>query len=283
MLPERFANYTLHERLNEGGMADVFYAVSPQGTVVAIRRLKPEFKFSLSKRSDFQRGMEIQMEMRGPHIVHVHELNSYKMLPYAAMEYIKGVNLRQALVRRMDYIKDWGQAFIMFEKIVKGIGEVHRSGSMHLDVKPENIMLSQTGEIKILDFDLATRIPKQPKPLSTIDGTPSYIAPEVILKEPADERADIFALGILAYELFTGQKPFVGKDKQEVFRNHTSLNTPFHPATAINPALPHGLAQIIHRCAEKRFDQRYPSVALILRDLRTLRAPIPQSIPAEGI
>ena len=279
MQPERFGEYTLHERLNEGGTAEVFFATNSRGEGVALRRLRPDYKFSLSKRSGFRHGMEIQMQMNGPHVVHVFELQTRKMVPYAVMEYIDGVNLRQALLRRDEFLPHWTNAFALFEGIAKGLGEIHHRGSMHLDMKPENVMLNRAGEVKILDFDLARRISKQPVALSSVDGTPSYLAPELILREPVDERTDIFSLGILGYELFTGQKPFTAPTHQELFRAYTTRNVAFPPPVKLDPSLPQTLNDIILHCIEKKFELRYPAVALILRDLRKVKLPATSSTP----
>jgi len=279
MQPERFGEYLLQELMNQGGTAEVFFATNSRNEGVALRRLRPDYKFSLPKRSSFRRGMEIQMQMHGPHVAHVFELQTRKLIPYAVMEYIDGMNLRQALLRRDEFLPHWVNAFDIFEGIAKGLGEIHHRGSMHLDLKPENVMLNRAGEVKILDFDLARRIPKQPVALSTVDGTPSYLAPEIILKEPVDERADIFALGILGYELFTGQKPFSAPTNQELFRAYTMRNVAFPSPVKFNPSLPQTLNDILLHCIEKKFELRYPAVALILRDLRRVKLPATPSPP----
>ncbi len=208
--------------------------------------------------------------MHGPHVAHVFELRTGKLIPYVVMEYIEGVNLRQALVRKEELLPDWTSVFAIFERIVKGLGEIHLRGNLHLDIKPENVMLHHSKEVKILDFDLARPIPKKPISLSTIDGTPAYLAPELIRKEPIDERTDIFALGIMAYELFTNRKPITSQDRMSVFQEYTSFSTAFPSPITFQPHLPKELAAIILRCIEKRFELRYPTISLILRDLRKI-------------
>jgi len=278
---KRIDDYILHACLNEGGTAEVFFATNPQEKAVALRRLRSTYRFNLTKRVRFKRGMQTQMQMHGPHVAHVLEIHTNKLIPYAVMEFIEGMNLRQVLVWRKRFLPDWTNAFVIFEKIAKGVGEIHRRGAMHLDIKPENTMINHAGEVKILDFDLARPVPKQPVVLPSIVGTPSYLAPELLLSKPADERADIFALGVFGYELFTGQKPTAGQTREEVFRDYTAFNTAFPSLTGLNPALPKALNEILLRCVEKKMEWRYPAVALILRDLYKVKLPVsvPQPSP----
>ena len=273
MVLERFYDYVLHIRLNEGGMAEVFLATDAHDRTVAVRRLRPEFKFRLSKRTDFRRGMEIQQRMRGPHVVHVLELRTKTLIPYAVMEYIEGVNLRQAFHRRREFFTEWTRAYLIFERIAKGLGEIHRHGFMHLDFKPENMMINHTGDVRIMDFDLARPIPKKTEELGTAAGTPSYLAPEVLLRQPVDQRADIFALGITGYELFAGRKPVVAEAPQDLVCAYTSAYANFPSPASINPALPRSISELLMNCVEKKMDARYPSIPMILRDLLKIRVP----------
>lgn len=270
---KRFGDYILHQRLNEGGMAEVFLATNPQGQTVAVRRLRSNLRFNPLKRINFKRGAKIQIRMHGPHTAHIFELQTGKLIPFVVMEYIEGVNLRQAMLRREDFLPNLQHIFLIFERIVKGIGEIHLRGNLHLDIKPENIMLDHSHKVKILDFDLARPIPKKPKALSSIDGTPTYLAPELIRKEPVDERTDIFALGIMGYELFTGRKPIDSQDREAVFQEYLDRDTAFPSPTTYRPDLPKELSDILLRCIDKRFEFRSPTISVILRDLRKIRFP----------
>lgn len=276
---ERFDRYILHHCLNVGGTAEVFQAATDEGRMVALRRPRPESKFSLSKRAEFRRGMEIQQRMQGPHVARVFELQMRRLIPFAIMEFVSGISLRQALIQKDPMIADWRNALHVFERILKGVGEIHRCGCMHLDLKPENLMLHPSGEIKILDFDLARSIPKQAEPLRSIDGTPAYLAPEILLRQPVDERSDIFALGILGYELFTGQKPVSGLKREEVLLAYSNFNLGFPSPLRLNPNLPRELSEVLLHCVSKNTERRYPAVPVILRDLRKIARPPLPSLP----
>jgi serine/threonine-protein kinase len=267
----RIGQYILQQRLNEGGIAEVYLATDAQDHPVALRRLRPNLKFHYGRRSEFQRGMQIQMEIHGPYVAQVLELQTRVLVPYAAMEYIEGINLRQAMMRRNEFLPDYETTFLIFERLAKGLGGIHHCGYMHLDMKPENVLLNHNRGITILDFDLARTISQTPKALSSVDGTPAYLAPEILLSEPVDERADIFALGILGYELFTQQKPVSPPTQAEVLRANCAISSKFPPATNLNPSLPKAMSDVLSRCVEKRLELRYPAIQVLLRDMLKIR------------
>jgi eukaryotic-like serine/threonine-protein kinase len=263
MEPMKCGEYTLHERLNEGGTAEIFLATSPDNKQVVVRRLRSKFQFDISKRRKFSRGLAIQTKMKSPTMVQVFKTVHFATLPYAVMEYVDGINLRLALLQK-DPLLD--NPHSIFAKMLEGLSFIHQNGYLHLDIKPENIHLSRNGLLKILDFDLAEKIHHPPKAQHGINGTPSYLAPEQILKHPVDERTDIFALGITAFELFTHHKPHVTNSRQETFHSHSNLEKPFPSPRSLEPELSHKLDRIISRCIEKKVERRYPNIAMILRD-----------------
>lgn len=264
MNAQRCGNYMLHEFLNAGGTADIFVGTSPENHPIIVRRLRSKYMLNFFKRCEFTRGLKIQGRMNHPNIVKLVDLVAFDTVPYGVMEYVYGVNLRQAMLTKSRLLAD---PIPIFRQLLEGLCHIHRQGYLHLDFKPENIQLSEEGHVKILDFDLAKQILKEARPCSQIDGTPAYLAPEQILKLPVDERADIFALGITAFELFTGHKPFMAQTREDVFAFYSNLGLPFPSARKVNPAIPPQLDQIIARCLEKKAERRYPTVSMILRDL----------------
>lgn len=265
MDPLRCGRYLLHERLNEGGMAEIFLGTSSENNPVIVRRLLPRFKFNLSKRREFTRGLKIQSKFDHPHIVKLYELVTLRIIPYAAMEYVNGMNLRQIITHKK--ATSFKQLLMLFHQMLAGLEHIHQRGYLHLDFKPENVLVSTRKDAKIIDFDLSEPIQKESKAQSEIKGTPAYLALEQILKMPVDERTDIFSLGITAYELFTGQKPFIANNREEIFRANSNLKRPFPSPHSINPSLPLSLNRILCHCIEKKVERRYPSVSMIIRDL----------------
>ena len=272
----RYGNYIVQQPLRVGGMAELDLATAPDGKVVVIRQLIPRMRLSLFKRRTFVRGLQIQARMQHPNIIQVYELQRWRWAPYAVLEYIEGVNLRQALSRGNEFLsQDFAfQTLYFFEKMVEALLHVHQQKYMHLDFKPENLLLSHAGEIKLFDFDLAQSIPAKPRIYPVVHGTPSYLAPEQILRKPVDERADIFALGITAYEMFTGRKPVEADTQSEIFSAYANLDVRFPQPAKVNASLPPALSQIIERCAEKRVERRYPSLLMIMKDLQKLKKAI---------
>lgn len=264
MQVERCGQYVLHQKLNEGGMAEVYIATDPQQQTVIVRKLLGKFKLNLFKRREFSRGLEVQSLLQHPNIVKVLKLATLSPVPYAIMEFVDGPNLRVPITQRQTALET---NVPIFAELLKALSHVHTHGYLHLDFKPENILITHRGHVKLLDFDLSEKVGKIPKAQSEIKGTPAYLAPEQIAKLPVDERTDIFALGLTAFELFTGQKPFPSSDRNEVFRAISS-ETPFPSARSINSDIPHALDRLIAGCIEKSPEKRYPTVGMIARDLQ---------------
>jgi serine/threonine-protein kinase len=261
----RCGQYILNERLNEGGTAEVFLATGPDNRTVVVRRLLPHFRFSVTQRAKFMHGLNIHARMDHENIVRVLATESGWLLPYGVLEHVDGSNLRILISKQDPALRD---PIPLFRQMLLALQHVHRRGYLHLDYKPENVLITRDRAVKILDFDLAIRVPRKPAPLRDLSGTPSYLSPEQILREPVDERADVFSLGITAFELFVGQKPFTPMDRREIMNAYTALDSPFPSPRAIKPSIPHKLSRILSNCIEKRPDRRYPTVSLILRDLK---------------
>lgn len=263
----RCGRYLLSERLNAGGTAEVFAATGPDGKTVVIRRLLPHFRFHFGQRKKFLRGLRIHATMNHENVVRVFSTGSDFFIPYGVLEHVDGSNLRILLNRQDPVLRD---PIPIFRQMLLALQHVHRRGYLHLDYKPENILVARDAAVKLVDFDLALPISRKPAPLRELSGTPSYLSPEQILRTPVDERTDIFALGIAAYELFVGQKPFTPMERREIVNAYTSLDAPFPSPRAIKPAIPHKLSRILSNCVEKRTNRRYPTVSLILRDLQEI-------------
>jgi serine/threonine-protein kinase len=138
---------------------------------------------------------------------------------------------------------------------------------MHLDIKPENVLLTRNGRLKLIDFDLAQPIPDPPRKLDKNPGTPHYMSPEQLGREPVDHRADIWAYGVSAYELLTYRKPFPGESADAVFRAQRDRSD-FIPPRQINADIPVALEKIVLRCLEQDPALRYPSMSVLTHELR---------------
>jgi eukaryotic-like serine/threonine-protein kinase len=144
---------------------------------------------------------------------------------------------------------------------------MHENGYMHLDFKPENVLVTRNGGVRLVDFDLAQPIDDKPLKLAKNPGTPAYMAPEQLRGEAITHRVDIFAFGVAAYELLTNQRPFPGETPVEILKRQTDRSAFFTPRQ-LNPDVPANLEKVILRCIESDPEKRYPFVGVMARELR---------------
>jgi len=151
--------------------------------------------------------------------------------------------------------------------MASGLLHVHESGFIHLDFKPENILVTRNGSVQLIDFDTAIPIPEKPFKPSQNPGTPSYMAPEQLKREPIDGRVDIFAYGVAAYELMTNHKPFPGETPAEILAAQLDPAGPVPPREH-NPDVPPALEKVILKCLAREPDRRYPFMSVLVNDLQ---------------
>ena len=180
------------------------------------------------------------------------------------MEYVESSNLKQMLVRN-DPILVENVGNILIDMAI-ALEHVHDSGFMHLDFKPENILVTRSGNVRLVDFDLAQPRPARPKKSSKNPGTPAYMAPEQLQREAFDHRVDIFAYGVTAYELLSGQKPFPGDTPDEILRRELSGSPT--PPREFNPDLPLALEKSILKCLDRDPDKRHPIMSVLVLELK---------------
>jgi serine/threonine-protein kinase len=151
--------------------------------------------------------------------------------------------------------------------IASALEHLHDHGFMHLDFKPENVVMTRNGSVRLVDFDLAQPIPNPPRKLDKNPGTPHYMSPEQLLRQPVDHRADLWAFGVTAYELLTYRKPFPGETPDAVLRRQLERSEFVSPRAA-NGDIPAELERIILKCLEKDMERRYPVTSVLVHELR---------------
>jgi len=265
--PGQFGPYFLQELINSGGMASIWLATDAQGRAVAIRLLHHPLRFNFAARRRFLRGCEILSK------IHSHEyVISYIAHGkidgdlFLAMEYVEGENLK-LLCARADPVVTENIGNILIDMAI-ALEHVHESGFMHLDFKPENVLLTRNARVRLVDFDLAQPKPDKPRKMSDNPGTPAYMAPEQIRRQPIDHRVDIFAYGVSAYELLTNRKPFSGDSPDEILRKQLDRSLEFLSPRELNPDIPAALEKTILKCLERDPDKRYPYLSVLVRDLQ---------------
>ena len=265
--PGQFGPYFLQELINSGGMASIWLATDPQGRAVAIRLLHHPLRFNFAARRRFLRGCEILSKIHNPEYV-INYIAHGKIDGdlFLAMEYVEGENLK-LLCARADPVVTESIGNILIDMAI-ALEHVHESGFMHLDFKPENVLLTRNARVRLVDFDLAQPRPDKPRKMSDNPGTPAYMAPEQIRRQPIDHRVDIFAYGVSAYELLTNRKPFSGDSPDEILRKQLDRSLDFISPRELNPDIPPALEKTVLKCLERDPDKRYPYLSVLVRDLQ---------------
>ena len=259
---EKFGRFYLRELLNSGGMADIWIVSDSRGKTYALRRLKRELRFNLLARRRFAHGNKVLAHLAGSdNIVGYVEHGS----DYLLMDYVEADNLK-ILFARQDPVLTENVAQILID-MATGLHSVHEAGYMHLDFKPENVLVSRNAAVRVIDFDMAQPLPEKPVKFSKNPGTPGYMAPEQLRRDPIDARADIYAYGVSAYELLTNRKPFPGDSPAEILAAQMQPSGPV-PLRQHNSDVPPALERTVLKCLERDPDRRYPFSGVMLRDLQ---------------
>jgi serine/threonine protein kinase len=265
-MQERFGRFYLQELLNSGGMADIWLVTDSRGKPFALRKLKKELRFNLLARRRFLRGCEVLSKLNeSEFIIGYVEHGKADGTHYLLMDYVEAANLKE-LFARQDAVLTENVAQILID-MASGLEHVHESGFMHLDFKPENVLVTRNGNVRLIDFDLAQPISQKPLKLSKNPGTPGYMAPEQLQQQPIDARVDIFAYGVAAYELVTNHKPFPGDTPAEILAAQLDNSSPI-PVREHNADIPLALEKVILKCLARDPDRRYPFMSVLVRDLQ---------------
>ena len=264
--PGAFGRFYLQELINSGGMADIWLATDQDHKAFALRKLHDSLRFNLLARRRFVRGCEILAHIHNhEHVIGYLEHGKINRTLYCLMEYVESSNLKQMFVRN-DPILLENVGNILIDMAV-ALEHVHDSGFMHLDFKPENVLITRNAAVRLVDFDLAQPRPEKPRKFSKNPGTPAYMAPEQMRREPYDHRVDVFAFGVTAYELLTGRKPFQGDAPEEILRKQLDRSG-FMTPREINDAIPPAVEKSILKCLERDPDKRHPIMSVLVLELK---------------
>jgi eukaryotic-like serine/threonine-protein kinase len=266
--PGPFGRFYLQERINSGGMADIWLVTDSRNKAFALRLMHQRLRFDFGARRRFVRGCEILAKIADSEgIVGYVEHGKIDGQLYCLMEYIEAENLKE-LYARQDPVLIEHVAQILIDMAV-ALENMHENGFMHLDFKPENVLVTRNGSVRLVDFDLAQPIPEKAVKFSKKNpGTPAYMAPEQLLGQPLSNRVDVFSYGVAAFELLTNQKPFPGETPADILKKQLDRSDFVTPRT-LNPDLPANLEKIMLRCIETEPERRYPFLGVMVRELKT--------------
>lgn len=265
--PGRFGRFYLQELINRGGVNEIWIATDQDRKTFALRRMMNKSIFNFSDRKRFWNGCEILSKIHhNENVINYVEHGKIEGTPYLLMDYVESSNLKLLLARGDDVLAE-NVAQIIIDMSL-GLEQVHDSGFIHLDFKPENILVTRSANVRLIDFDLARIKPVEPKKMGGKNpGTPAYMAPEHLRGLAIDGRADIFAFGVTAYEVLTGEKPFPGDTPDEILRRQ--MNDEITPPREINAGIPPAMEKIILKCLKRDMEDRYPFMSVVVRDLQS--------------
>jgi len=259
-------HYRIENLVARSGMASIFRATDVRtGRPVALKIPHPEMEADVVLYDRFQREQDIGQKLDHPNVMKVMS-NDHASQVYMVMEWVDGRLLRQILMEKRKLPIE--RAVDLTKKICDALDYIHRHGVVHRDLKPENIMVDDEEHVKLIDFGIAGHEGSRRltfAKLSQLMGTPDYISPEQVKGKRGDGRSDIYALGIMFYEMLTGKVPFQGPNAFAIM-NDRLLNNPI-PPREIDPSIPGELQEIIYRALERDPKNRYATAKEFLWDL----------------
>ncbi|MCX6563365.1 MAG: protein kinase [Candidatus Aminicenantes bacterium] len=257
--------YQVIEELGKGGMGRVYKVFDTDiKEKVALKLLKPEIASDRETIERFSNELKYARKISHRNVCRMHDLGREAGKYFITMEYVSGEDLKSFIRRSRQLVV--GTAIFIAEQVCEGLAEAHQLGVVHRDLKPSNIMIDKEGNAKIMDFGIARSISvKGITGAGVMIGTPEYMSPEQVEGKEVDQRSDIYSLGIIIYEMLTGQVPFEGDTPFSIGIKHTS-QMPKSPKE-LNTQIPDDLCRVILKCMEKDRAKRYQSAAEVLSEL----------------
>lgn len=276
---EVIGKYEIVTELGRGGMGVVYKAWEESlRRHVAIKMLGDRLTQDEAVVTRFMREARSVADLSHPNVIQVFAVDTHEGKPYFAMEYIEGQSL-SSLIEQEGKLKP-GRALAILKETASGLSAAHNKGVVHRDIKPDNIMLTEHGGVKVLDFGIAQLEDQNSKLTGTgmAIGTPNYVSPEVCLAQEVDNRSDLFSLGVVFYEMLTGDKPFEAESPLQMMTNVVHSEVP--DITKLNSDVEPRLRSILDHLLSKNPDDRYQSAGQLLEDIDSYQA---NAMPAHAV
>ncbi len=274
--------YDILADAGSGSMGNVYKACDREtGGIVALKLLKPEIASDQQMMDRFKRELLFARKITHKNVCRVYEFNRVNGVAYTSMEFVEGESLRATLNRFGKLVPQRATAIGL--QICSGLKEAHAQGIVHRDLKPENVMLDTAGNVKIMDFGIARSMDSGTRLTGSLAGTPAYMAPEQVSGKPVDYRTDIYSVGLVLYEMFTGVPTFKAENSVAVALKQMSEEV--GPPHTIEPTIPVSIERAILKCLEKEPERRYLSIAELEAALaapHTLRTVFASAATAAG-
>jgi serine/threonine protein kinase/Tfp pilus assembly protein PilF len=265
--------YEIIEELGKGGMGRVYRVEDIKlKQEVALKLIKPEIAKDKKTIERFRNELKTARKIRHKNVCGMYDLGEDQGTHYITMEYVRGEDLKR-LIRKIGQLSA-GQAIPIAMQICEGLAEAHELGFVHRDLKPQNVMVDEEGNARIMDFGIARSLEaKGITGAGVMIGTPEYMSPEQVEGKEIDQRSDIYSLGIILYEMVTGRVPFEGDTPFTIGVKHKS-EIPTNPKE-LNTQIPEDFNRVILRCLEKDQENRYRSAGELRAELETMEKGIP--------
>jgi len=293
MIGQAIKHYQVEELLGQGGMGVVYKARDTRlGRPVALKVLPPEFSRDQDRKGRFLQEAKAAAAVIHPAIAQVYDVDEGPQGLFMAMELVEGKTVKALIQgRELDLLG----ALEIAQQVGGGLQKAHEAGIVHRDIKPENIVVTPDGHAKILDFGLAKLLEpaaaQAPEGISHMEtlaktqagfvlGTLRYMSPEQARGQAVDHRSDIFSLGIVLYEMVTGQLPFSGSTALDTL--HAIAFEETRPVTALRPNLPPSLQRVVTRCLRKRAQDRYPDAKDLVAELKTVQREVESGVSSKA-
>ncbi len=260
--------YAVGERIARGGMASVYEGLDLRlDRKVAVKVMHPHLGDDEHFRERFIQEAKAAARLAHPNVVNTYDQGDDDGLAWLVMELVPSITLRDLLAERGRITSE--QALDVLEAILAGLAAAHRAGIVHRDLKPENILLAHDGRIKIGDFGLARAATQNTATGKALLGTIAYLSPELVTRGLADARSDIYAVGIMLFEMLTGQQPFVGDEPMQIAFQHANEQVPLPSSVA--PGVPEALDSLVHWATQRDPNLRPSDAAEMLAELHAVR------------
>src|SRR5580692_11225056 len=258
--------YDILGEAGHGSMGNVYKARDREtGETVALKLLKPEIASDQAMMDRFKNELLFARKITHKNVCRVHEFNRVGGIAYTSMEFVEGESLRSVLNRFGG--PPQRKAMDLALQICSGLKEAHAQGIVHRDLKPENVMIDGQGNVKIMDFGIARSMEAGTRLTGSMVGTPAYMAPEQVAGKPVDYRTDIYSLGLMLYEMFTGAPAFRADNPVAVALKQ--MREEPAPPREVEPNVPVFAERVILKCLEKEPERRFQSVADLESALRS--------------
>lgn len=263
--------YEVVQHIGQGGMADVFRGVDTiLNREVAIKILRADLSTDAVSILRFEREAQAATALAHPNIVEIYDVGDYKGHHYIVMEFVPGRTLKQVIRARGPLLKE--EAVDIMKQLTSAVAEAHAKGIIHRDIKPQNVIVKADGSVKILDFGIATaKGSMQLTQANNVMGSVHYLAPELAKGEQASAQSDIYALGIVLYEMLAGDVPFKADQAVQVALRH--MRDPMPSLREANPTVPQSIENIVIRATAKDPKKRYNNCREMWQDLSTCLRP----------